>query len=204
MLLDPVTVQPTTTVDELRALLRRSAQRVFPVVGVDGYEGMIESRMIEHSVRGQRAARARRARRAGNRRHGRFGGRPPARGERAARTRSPSSTEGASWACCGSRTSSIWWLQTWTTSPATARRRRARHERSGRPNHRRATRRVGARGVGVAGRRAVGRGLGRRARAADRPSGRRGARRRFGVPRRAGCAGRAQGSTARRAKRGGR
>ena len=33
MLLDPVTVLPTASADELRALLRRSAQRAFPVVG---------------------------------------------------------------------------------------------------------------------------------------------------------------------------
>ena len=50
MLLDPVTVAPTTSADELRALLRRSAQRAFPIVGASGYEGMVEARAIEHSA----------------------------------------------------------------------------------------------------------------------------------------------------------
>jgi Zn-dependent protease len=49
MLLDPVTVDPTASADELRTLLRRSPQRVFPVVGPGGYEGLIDSDSIEHS-----------------------------------------------------------------------------------------------------------------------------------------------------------
>ncbi|MEX1007794.1 MAG: site-2 protease family protein [Acidimicrobiia bacterium] len=56
MLLDPVIVDPTMSVDELRALLRRSAQRAFPMVGDAGYEGMVESRAIERSAPGRRAA----------------------------------------------------------------------------------------------------------------------------------------------------
>ena len=88
MLLDPVTVAPTTGADELRALLRRSAQRAFPVVGVSGYEGMVEARAIEHSAPGQRAIDLAERCRAGDCRHGRLGGQPPARGEHpGARTR---------------------------------------------------------------------------------------------------------------------
>ena len=55
MLLEPVTVSPTSSAVELRALLRRSAQRAFPVVGAFGYEGLVEARAIEHSAPGQRA-----------------------------------------------------------------------------------------------------------------------------------------------------
>ena len=43
MLLDPVVVATTTTVAALRDLNRRSAQRVFPVIGLNGYEGVVEA-----------------------------------------------------------------------------------------------------------------------------------------------------------------
>lgn len=56
MMLDPVIVAPTTSADELRALLRRSAQRAFPVVGEQGYEGLVDARSIELDARGQNAA----------------------------------------------------------------------------------------------------------------------------------------------------
>jgi CBS domain-containing protein len=53
MLFEPVTVAPTTSGDELRALLRHSAQRVFPIVGASGYEGIVDARAIEHSAPAQ-------------------------------------------------------------------------------------------------------------------------------------------------------
>jgi Zn-dependent protease len=49
MLLDSVVVAPTASVADLRMLLRRSAQRAFPVVGTQGYEGMIDAAAVEHS-----------------------------------------------------------------------------------------------------------------------------------------------------------
>ena len=48
MLLDPVTVDPATPDADFRALVRHSAQRVFPVVGPEGYEGIVDADMIEH------------------------------------------------------------------------------------------------------------------------------------------------------------
>jgi Zn-dependent protease len=56
MLLDPVTVWWHASVDELAQLRRRSAQRAFPVVGPDGYLGMVDERQIEHGAPGQTAA----------------------------------------------------------------------------------------------------------------------------------------------------
>jgi stage IV sporulation protein FB len=55
MLLEPLVVSPTTSVDDLRALLRRSAQRVFPIVGELGYIGLVDSWSIERATRNQRA-----------------------------------------------------------------------------------------------------------------------------------------------------
>jgi Zn-dependent protease len=56
MLLDPVLVEPTTSVEIVRALLRRNAQRVFPIVGAQGYAGMIDATAVEHSPPGPVAA----------------------------------------------------------------------------------------------------------------------------------------------------
>ena len=55
MLLDPLTVAPGAPVAELRELLRRSPQRVFPVVGAAGYEGMVDAPVIMRGV-GETAA----------------------------------------------------------------------------------------------------------------------------------------------------
>ena len=49
MLLEPVTVSPTASAAELRSLLRHSPQRVFPIVGAAGYEGILDARAIEQS-----------------------------------------------------------------------------------------------------------------------------------------------------------
>ncbi len=43
MLLDPTLIAPTMSVPELRALARRDPQRVFPVVGPGGYQGMVDA-----------------------------------------------------------------------------------------------------------------------------------------------------------------
>jgi Zn-dependent protease len=56
MLLDPVVVDPATDADDLRRLLRRSAQRAFPVVGPHGYEGMLDARAIGSGASGRLAA----------------------------------------------------------------------------------------------------------------------------------------------------
>ena len=56
MLLDPVTVWWRASLDELAHLRRRTAQRAFPVVGPDGYVGMLDERWIEHGAPGQAAA----------------------------------------------------------------------------------------------------------------------------------------------------
>lgn len=56
MLLDPVLVEPATTLEELRALRRRSAQRVFPVAGPRGYEGLLDAVEIERGSPGSTAA----------------------------------------------------------------------------------------------------------------------------------------------------
>ncbi len=50
MLVDPVVVTPTTSVADLQALVRRTAQRVFPIVGGQGYEGMVDARMATRSA----------------------------------------------------------------------------------------------------------------------------------------------------------
>ena len=42
MLIDPVVVETTTSAAALYDINRRSAQRVFPVIGANGYEGMVE------------------------------------------------------------------------------------------------------------------------------------------------------------------
>ena len=42
MLIDPVVVETTTSAAALHDINRRTAQRVFPVVGPNGYEGMVE------------------------------------------------------------------------------------------------------------------------------------------------------------------
>jgi predicted transcriptional regulator len=41
MLRDPVVLDPAMGVDELQTLMERTAQRVFPVVGPDGYVGLL-------------------------------------------------------------------------------------------------------------------------------------------------------------------
>jgi Zn-dependent protease len=56
MLLEPVVVAPTTSVADLRLLVHRSAQRAFPVVGTQGYEGMIDAAAVQHSPPGYAAA----------------------------------------------------------------------------------------------------------------------------------------------------
>jgi Zn-dependent protease len=56
MLCEPVTVEPGASVVQLRALLRRSPQRTFPVVGSAGYEGMVDARAIEHGAADQTSA----------------------------------------------------------------------------------------------------------------------------------------------------
>jgi Zn-dependent protease len=49
MLLDPVVVDSATPANELHVLLRRTAQRAFPVVDAHGYQGMLDATAIEHS-----------------------------------------------------------------------------------------------------------------------------------------------------------
>jgi Zn-dependent protease len=56
MLLEPVTVEPNTPAAELRELLRRSAQRVFPVLGATGFEGMVDAPVIMRAATGETAA----------------------------------------------------------------------------------------------------------------------------------------------------
>jgi Zn-dependent protease len=56
MLLDPVVVDPAASAADLHTLLRRSAQRAFPIVGSQGYEGMIDAAAVEHSPPGCVAA----------------------------------------------------------------------------------------------------------------------------------------------------
>ena len=56
MLLEPHTVWWRATTSELAPLLRTSAQRAFPVVGPDGYLGMVDAPQIEHGAPGQTAA----------------------------------------------------------------------------------------------------------------------------------------------------
>lgn len=56
MFIAPIVVDPATSSEALRALLRRSAQRVFPVVGEQGYEGLVDATAIERSVVGDTAA----------------------------------------------------------------------------------------------------------------------------------------------------
>jgi CBS domain-containing protein len=53
MLRDPATINPGASVPELRALVRTTAQRAFPVVGAAGYEGMVDAREIEHAAADQ-------------------------------------------------------------------------------------------------------------------------------------------------------
>jgi Zn-dependent protease len=56
MLLDPAIIEPTTSIDDLRPLLRRNAQRAFPVVGEHGYEGMIDATVAERTPPGHLVA----------------------------------------------------------------------------------------------------------------------------------------------------
>jgi Zn-dependent protease len=56
MLLDPVTVWWHASAHELGQLRRRRDQRAFPVVGPDGYLGMVDERWVEHGAPGQTAA----------------------------------------------------------------------------------------------------------------------------------------------------
>jgi Zn-dependent protease len=56
MLLDPVVVEPTMAVENLRLLLRRSPQRVFPIVGTHGYAGMIDATTVERTPPGRVAS----------------------------------------------------------------------------------------------------------------------------------------------------
>ena len=46
MLLEPRVVDPGTDLEQLRSLVRRSSQRVFPVVGPRGYEGLLDADKI--------------------------------------------------------------------------------------------------------------------------------------------------------------
>jgi len=46
MLRDPITIAPNAPATELRELLRQCPQRVFPVVGPNGYEGMVDAPVI--------------------------------------------------------------------------------------------------------------------------------------------------------------
>lgn len=56
MLLDPVVVSSSASVAQLREVLRRSAQRAFPVIGPHGYEGLVDARAIEHGASDQLAS----------------------------------------------------------------------------------------------------------------------------------------------------
>ena len=47
MLLGPTLVAPTMSVPDLRGLARRNPQRVFPVVGPGGYEGIVDAASID-------------------------------------------------------------------------------------------------------------------------------------------------------------
>jgi Zn-dependent protease len=50
MLLDPLVVDPSTSAGDLRLLVRQGAQRAFPVVGPQGYEGMLDATTVDHSA----------------------------------------------------------------------------------------------------------------------------------------------------------
>jgi len=56
MLLEPEVVDPTADLEQLRALVRRSSQRVFPVVGPGGYEGLLVADSVELGTQGSTAA----------------------------------------------------------------------------------------------------------------------------------------------------
>jgi stage IV sporulation protein FB len=56
MLREPVSLRRDTPVPELRTLLQRSAQRVFPVGGPAGYEGIVDARAIERAATGATVA----------------------------------------------------------------------------------------------------------------------------------------------------
>jgi CBS domain-containing protein len=47
MVFDPVVLSPSTTAASARALLRHSPQRALPVVGPDGYEGLVDADGVE-------------------------------------------------------------------------------------------------------------------------------------------------------------
>ena len=55
MLLEPVVVPPSTTMAHLLALVRRSPQRVFPVVVAGQYRGLVDAAAIERSDPGATA-----------------------------------------------------------------------------------------------------------------------------------------------------
>jgi Zn-dependent protease len=52
MLLAPTLIAPTMSVPDLRDLARRNAQRVFPVVGPGGYEGMVDATIAAADTEG--------------------------------------------------------------------------------------------------------------------------------------------------------
>ena len=56
MLRDPVTLDPATPTSELGALPQRTAQRVFPVVGAEGYVGLVRLRSALPGLPGSSAA----------------------------------------------------------------------------------------------------------------------------------------------------
>ena len=56
MLLEPQVVDPAADLGELRAMVRRSTQRVFPVVGERGYEGLLAAESVERGSQGGTAA----------------------------------------------------------------------------------------------------------------------------------------------------
>jgi stage IV sporulation protein FB len=53
MLLEPVVIDPTTTIDELAVIRRRSPQRVFPVVGADGFRGVVDAGHVQPEQSGE-------------------------------------------------------------------------------------------------------------------------------------------------------
>jgi Zn-dependent protease len=56
MLLEPRVVEPGADLEQLRDLVRRSSQRVFPVVGPRGYEGLLEADAVGLGAQGGTAA----------------------------------------------------------------------------------------------------------------------------------------------------
>ena len=56
MLLEPVVIDPATTVADLRVLVRRTTQRALPVVGPGGYVGIVDAMTLGHISPGMIAA----------------------------------------------------------------------------------------------------------------------------------------------------